>query len=212
MIYSNWGHDIAIYDLITARQTLIDASWPGTAGLTANNNVSIGNEWEKLVDDGTPLAIYNFSLIHDEYDHIIRANLISKYLKQIGVEVVYNNLTAQEWSDKLWLGGMEFYTWGWGAAFNDPIEILNPFYLMNATYNFNNFYDPQVQDWLEQGLIETNETVREEIYNNIQKRLVEELYPAVWLYTRVRYHVWASNLKGIPPALFSLKYLYIEEN
>ncbi|MFW9948171.1 MAG: ABC transporter substrate-binding protein, partial [Candidatus Odinarchaeota archaeon] len=55
VLYSNsTGIDIPYYNISIARQTLKDVNWSGLAGaLTADNNVSTGNEWEKLVDDGT---------------------------------------------------------------------------------------------------------------------------------------------------------------
>lgn len=216
MLYSRWDLNVAVFDLQIARQTLINASWPGTGGLIADNDTSPGNDWEKLVDDGTPLATYNFSIIGTSSTHKLQLSLISKYLKQIGVNVGLNNLTRQEWWDGLQHGGLDFYSSGWGAGFNDPVELLNPFYSINGTANHFNFTDTQVQDWLEQGLEETNETRREQIYYDIQKHLVEQLYPLAWLYSPIRYYIWASNVKGIPlegyPYKFFLKHAYIEEN
>jgi len=198
MLYSNWDLNVAVYDIQVARQTLIDASWPGTTNLTATDDISHGNEWEKLVDDGTPLETYNYSIINGRSIHIFSSSLVTKYLKQIGVKIELINLTAEDYDNKMNSGELEFFFSGWGPSFNDPIEMLNPLYSINPAFNICNFSDTQVQGWLEQGLIETNDTIREQVYYNIQKRLVEELYPVVWIYCPVRYHILASNLKGTP--------------
>ena len=216
MLYSNWDFDVASTDIQIARQTLKNASWPGTSGLTADDNVSAGNEWEKLVDDGMPLETYNFSYVPTVDSHVLQSVLFTKYFKQIGINVSLNNLTGPAWWDKVQKGGMEFYTIGWGAAFNDPVEILNPLFSENSPYNHYNFTDAQVEDWLNQGLIERNETARRQIYYDIQKRLIEDLYPVIWTHTNIDWEIWASNVKGIPlegvPYTFILKYAYLEDN
>ena len=84
MRYSNWSLNIAEYDVQVARQVLVDGSWPGTSGLTANDNITSGNEWETLVDNETPIATYYFSIKVDDDFHSAVFNVISQYLKQIG--------------------------------------------------------------------------------------------------------------------------------
>lgn len=216
LLYSNWDFDVASTNIQIARQTLKNASWPGTSGLTADDNVSAGNEWEKLVDDGIPLETYNFSYVPTVDSHVLQSVLFTKYFKQIGINVSLNNLTGPAWYDKVLKGGMEFYTIGWGAAFNDPVEILNPLFSEDSPYNHFNFTDAQVEDWLNQGLIERNETTRRQIYYDIQKRLIEDLYPVIWTHTNIDWEIWASNVKGIPlegvPYTFILKYAYLEDD
>ena len=111
---------------------------------------------------------------------------------------------------------MEFYSTGWGAAFNDPVEMLDPLFSTNGPFNYANFTDTQIDNWFNQGLVERNETAREQIYYNIQKRLVEELYPKIWTFSRVLWDFWASNVKGIPTEgvqfKFILKYAYLEDS
>jgi peptide/nickel transport system substrate-binding protein len=215
-LYSNCDLNAATTNLSVARQTLIDAAWPGTSNLTANNNISIGNEWEKLVEDGTPLATYNFSIIGTSSTHVAQSILLTKYFKQIGIKLNQNNLTPSEHEDKLYSGGMEFYADGWGMAFNDPIEMLNPLFSETSWFNNYNFSDTQVENWLNQGIIEFNETSREQIYYNIQKRLVEELYPVIWTHTIPFWEIWASSVKGlhVDGAFFKLilKYTYFEDS
>lgn len=222
LLYSNWeDFNLPDYDITIARQTLIDASWPNTTGLTANNNVSAGNEWEQLVTDGNSLAIYNFSIsVEDGIPngaHMFIYNTISNDFKHIGVKIEPLYMSRWDWYIKLMTGGMEFFYSGWAPAFNDPIDNINPVYSNKSDGIFNhlNFSDPQIQQWIDDGIEEFNETKREVIYFNIQKRLIEELYPVIWLDCPYDYDIWASNIKGIPHELpyfkFILKHVYIEK-
>jgi ABC-type transport system substrate-binding protein len=62
--------------------------------------------------------------------------------------------------------------------------------------NFQQTNDTLVQQWMEEGLVESNPTLRNNIYFNIQRRLIEEVYPVAWLYSNVWYDIYRSNLRG----------------
>ncbi|GAH08028.1 unnamed protein product, partial [marine sediment metagenome] len=45
--YANWtAFNVPDYNITKAREVLKDANWPGTENLTANSDISPGNEWE----------------------------------------------------------------------------------------------------------------------------------------------------------------------
>jgi ABC-type transport system substrate-binding protein len=97
----------------------------------------------------------------------------------------------------------------------DPIEIINTCYsykLDGAEGNFCLFNDSKVQQWMQDALQEFNETAREQLYYNIQQKLIEELNPVVWLATFKRYHFWDSDVRGFPIYFvlkFNLKDVYL---
>ena len=66
---------------------------------------------------------------------------------------------------------------------------------------------------MEDALEEFNETEREQLYFNIQQKLIEELNPVVWLVFPILYDIWDSNVRGIPlggaQLRFILKNIYI---
>ncbi|MFX1326645.1 MAG: ABC transporter substrate-binding protein [Promethearchaeota archaeon] len=206
--YSNWDDfDVPYYNISITRQILKDANWPGTINLTADDNITAGNEWEKLVTNNTPLATYNFSSFHSGMDFI--GNLVIEDLKQIGVKVNLNRLTQIEYFDKLYKREFEIFTGGWGAAMLDPVEIINPCYsykLDGAEANFCSFNDSQVQQWMEDALQEFNETAREQLYFNIQQKIIEELNPVILLVSVISYDFWNSDIRGFP-INFILKFI-----
>jgi len=49
---------------------------------------------------------------------------------------------------------------------------------------------------MDEALVETDETIRKELYYKIQERLIEELYPVAWLFSGFFIDVWNSDSGG----------------
>lgn len=76
---------------------------------------------------------------------------------------------------------------GWEGFPPDPNEYLYDLWHTGGQYNWWNYSNNAVDSLLEEGRIETNQSVRKEIYNEIQETLASEL-PSVFLY-HVLYHM-----------------------
>jgi len=143
------------------------------------------------------------------------ANLTIADLKQIGVKVNILEMGGVEWWNKLYASKHEIFTNGWGVTRTDPVDIINPLYSSKAdgVGNYINFNHTDVQQWMELALEEFNETKREQLYFNIQQRLIEQLNPVLWLAHPIDYDIWDSDVKGIPidgaPLRLILKYCYL---
>jgi ABC-type transport system substrate-binding protein len=199
MLYFNWeDFNVPYYNLSFARQILKDVNWNGTADLlTANDDITAGNEWESLVNHGTPLAIYNYT--YDATSNVMNfyKDLLVENLKQIGVELNLIPAIGVDFYDKLkW---SQFIQVGWGPDYNDPTNNINPLFSNKADGfdNWGNVNDSFVQQWMEEGLIESNETARGQLYYDIQKRLIEEVYPVIWTYSPKYCEVHGPNFRGI---------------
>ncbi|MFX1321000.1 MAG: ABC transporter substrate-binding protein [Promethearchaeota archaeon] len=207
MLYSNWkDFDVPYYNITIARQVLKDINWNGTAGtLTANDNITAGNEWESLVTNGTPLAIYNVSYNPTKPFQIFYKDLLVESFKQIGVEINQIPVVSGEEYKNGW---SHFIYWlGWGPDYNDPRSNINPLFSSKADgyVNLGEVNDTLVQQWMEAGLTEMNETVRAQYYYDIQKRLIEVVYPCIWTYTERLCNVHGPNLRGINYYLWPYK-------
>jgi len=218
MLYSHWGSfDTPYYNISIARQALKDANWPGTEGLTANDNVSAGNEWEMVANSSTPLATYNYTFPTGSPEDNLY-NLLNESLKQIGVKFeqtpelsyaelffICNDLFGYT---RNMLGLSRFWMF---TDYNDPVNIINPLFSNKAdgTYNAGQVNDSLVQQWMEEALEEINETVREQLYYQIEERLIEEIYPVIWLESYFSYTVHVSNLHWTPDlGIFTIKDWY----
>jgi len=211
MLYSNWeAFEIPYYNITTARQVLLDANWNSTLGLTANDDISPGNPWETIANSSTPLATYKYSYPMGSW---VRSNFsleIVRNLQQIGVKVIEDPLPYPSFWSKIFFGEMEIYYAGWNAIINDPVDVLNPIFSAKADglHNFNHFNDTLVQNWLDAAVEETNSTAREQLYYQIQERLIEHLYPVVWLGASIVYFAHGSNVVGIPQGGHAYRILF----
>jgi len=189
IIYSNTtAIDIPYYNISKARGILIDAGWPGTEGLTANDNITTGNEWEQLVTNSalTPLAMYNLSYMqfYPITEGISRP--LPENLKQIGVK-----LTRQNWLTTPY----QLITLGWRYDYNDPHNGMMVDY--HSKWTWVNLNDSQIDQWIEEGMKEPNPILREQIYFNIQECLIEDLFPVILASSIIDFEVYTSNLKGL---------------
>jgi peptide/nickel transport system substrate-binding protein len=214
-------HDITginppFYNVSVARQTLIEANWHNTSALTANNDISPGNEWETIAISTYPLETYNFTYAsdwvpwHDSYKIMLE---IVENLKQIGVRLIpYEIPIDQYWAQRYEHSGytrdMFDITYSmWGADYNDPANIID---IMFATKilgeNIGQVNDSQTQTWMEEASIETNRTKRKELYYQIQKHLIEEVFPIACSYSNIVSDIYNSKIKGWYLNLFRLPF------
>ena len=206
MLYANWeDFNVPEYDIQTARQALIDANWPGTEGLTANDDISPGNPWETKALSSSPLETYNFTYIIGNERRYAMASLFHENLTQIGINVTLIGVT---WAN-FWDVPNQFLLMGWGPDYNDPANNINPLFSSKADgySNLFQFNDAQIQEWIEEGLEETDLIAREQLYYDIQERLIEELYPCIWYYTPLAEFAYVSNLRGINYLAIPYKFL-----
>ncbi|HEC37065.1 hypothetical protein LCGC14_1068190 [marine sediment metagenome] len=104
---------------------------------------------------------------------------------------------------------LDFFWMGWGPDFNDPSNYINPLFTNDViAANVGQVNDNQVQQWMEEALSETNPTLREALYKNIQQRLIEEVFPYAWGYVPINYDAYFSDLKGFPSNPMNYMYFY----
>ncbi len=218
VFYSNWDDFNLPYCNITlARQMLKDVGWINTTGLTSNDDISPGNEWEMRANSSFPLAIYNFTYIPNRYFMAAFAGPLTDYLKQIGVKVELKTMSGGEYYGRLYgiygyprnLNYFELFITGWNPDYNEPHMVTYPLFSnKNTLENLAQVNDTLIQQWMEEAITETNETLRQQLYNDIQQRLIEELYPMAWLHQDKTHITYLSSLKGLPlnnPFKLSLK-------
>ncbi|MFX1298948.1 MAG: ABC transporter substrate-binding protein, partial [Promethearchaeota archaeon] len=220
LYHNTTGINIPYFNISMARQVLKDVNWNNTAGaLPADGNVSAGNAWESLVTEGTPLATYNLTWRHGEgggaYNFVL--GNFTEDLRQIGVKLERVNVTPAQWwyqINELYIYHRNMYHFtflDWTADYNDPSNVINVLYTNKRIgLNAGQVNDTQVQQWMDDALVETDPIVRGQLYYQIQKRLIEEIYPNIWFHHFLRTDVYVSNLRGWYPNGFKnlFKFVY----
>jgi ABC-type transport system substrate-binding protein len=185
--YSNTtAFDIPYYNISRARQILIDTGWPGTEELTANDNITAGNEWEKLVTKGIPLATYNLSYLPNQVPMEGMSRFFPDNLKQIGVNVTRQIVgTTPYW---------QFLTLGWAYDYDDAHNGIYIDY--HSKWTMWNLNDSNLDQWIEDGMREIDPILRKQIYYNIQEHLTEVIYPVINAISNLDFDIYTSNLMG----------------
>jgi peptide/nickel transport system substrate-binding protein len=200
-LYANWtAFDVPYCNITKARQVLKDANWPGTETLTADGDISPGNEWEQKAIGPTPLATYHTG---DGYNRDLLpkvAVLLNDTLRQIGVKLNISHMTGNEYSDNASLGNLDFIRVAYIADFDDPDNLITQLFANITTFDNWQYYrynDPWMQQRIRDGRTELNPTVRKQIYYDIQEYLIEVSFPHILLYNEINYVYWNSNVGNV---------------
>lgn len=202
ILYHNDAFDYPVLDLTIARQALLDANWPGTAGLTVTDDAA----WVAKAASATPLATYNYTYnIGNEMREDMLIVCQDNFAK-IGVAVTDAGMTWGEYIKRGYEVGdlhrnmLELWWLGWIPDYNDPSNFINMLMTNKAiASNMAKVDDAQLQKWMEAAVTEIDPAQRKVLYDNIQERCAEEIYP--WCYGYVSKAPWAgvANLRGYIP-------------
>ncbi|MBD3215567.1 MAG: hypothetical protein GF311_23355 [Candidatus Lokiarchaeota archaeon] len=206
--YANWSFNVPVLNITHARIAMQNAGYG--IGLDPTYGGPDDPNWRN-----SKFLSYNYTYnIGNQFREDI-LTLLQDNLEEIGIEVLDAAVTWTEFLEIiLQIGGhtlddLRLYFLGWLPEYNDPDNILNPLF-SNSTNNSNiaQVNDYQVQTWIEEALTETNQTIREQFYDLIQQRLVEEVYPWCWGMIPLNFDAIDINLVGFPSNAFDRAYFY----
>ena len=199
ILYSNTeDFDVPVLDLTIARQALIDSGLYGSLPAVGDDAA-----WEALAVNN-PIATYNYTY---NIGNSMREDMLlvcQDNFAKIGVKVTDAGMTWGEFIYRGYeIGGLtrnmvQLGFIGWGPDYNDPANFINPLFTNKViASNFAQVDDAEVQQWMEQGLSETDPVAREQLYYNIQEKLIEEIYPWCWCYVGLNYDAFDASLRGL---------------
>ncbi|TFF99019.1 MAG: ABC transporter substrate-binding protein [Promethearchaeota archaeon] len=206
--YANWSFDVAEYNLTKAREAMQEAGhgvgWDTTPG-GANE------------DDWTSASFYTYNYTYNIGNDMREdmLSLLQDNMPKIGIKIVDSGTTWAEFIYTLYeIGGRKredapLYWLGWIPDYNDPSNFLNPLFT-NRTIASNgvDLDDAQLQVWMEEALLMEDGPAREALYDQIQKRLVEDLYPWAYGYVGQNWDAYINTLKGFPQNAMGRAYFY----
>ncbi|MFX1456844.1 MAG: ABC transporter substrate-binding protein [Promethearchaeota archaeon] len=194
--YFNWGFNVSHTNITIARKALIDSGmYSSLPGLYDDEG------WITRADTN-PLASYNFSYWWGPDDpRMTLVNILQENLEKIGVKVLEENITGQEFlrraaEDKNLL---ELFYSGWGADYNDPYNYINSFFSNDGNWNSAQFSNATVQGWIDSAESELDPGIREFLYDKIQQSLVEENFPWCWLFVARNHDAFNNKFVGFLP-------------
>jgi len=197
ILYANWSFDVATYNLTKAREYMVsmgygdlgwsNAQWQAATFATFNYTYNIGNSFRENL----------LILLQDNLD-------------LIGIEVIDAGMTWSEYINRLYYSHdmLQLYWIGWLADYNDPSNFINPLFSNTSINNAAQVNDPYLESLMEAGLEETNPILREAIYDEIQRYIVEDLMPWAFGYVGNYYDAYQSEFTGYPSNPMRKMWLY----
>ncbi len=190
---SNYTLDVATLDLSIARQTMVamgygslgwsDATWRAQAA-------------------SAPFRTLNYTYNTDNDVRTKIGTLLVNNLAALGIKVELNGVTWTVFKQYMYDRAphnrmqMDMHFVGWAPDYVDPSDFINPIYSPVSMSNSVLLDDPYVNANMTMALFESDPVVRQNLYNTIQKYLIEELRPYIWCYQGLNFDVVSLNLKG----------------
>ncbi|MFX1345068.1 MAG: ABC transporter substrate-binding protein, partial [Promethearchaeota archaeon] len=207
MRYANSTFDYPIFNITRAR--LVMQSMRYGEGFDIYNDT----EWENAATNA-PFATFNYtyligSQIREEILYLLQNNLA-----KIGINVIGAPMEWTEYLNILYdIGGyhrnmLQLFYMYWLPDFNDPSNTFNTLLLNTSIYNSAQVNDWISSEWMQDAIIETNPIQREILYDMIQKRLIEEVYPWAWCSVPKLYTAHHEDLTGFQQNAFDRLYFY----
>ncbi|MFX1590060.1 MAG: ABC transporter substrate-binding protein, partial [Promethearchaeota archaeon] len=205
--YANSTFDYPVLNLTRARLNI------QSLGYGIGFDLYSDEEWEYAAFN-TPFATYNYTY---NFGYEIREDildLLQDNLAKIGIKVTAAGMTYTEFLYRIFeVGGysrnyLQLYWWHSLNDFNDPSNTIDWLFLNTSLYNHAQVDDGQVSKWIQDALTETDAIQREKLYDNIQKRLVEEVYPWAWGTVEKLYTAFHEDLTGFQQNTLERLYLY----
>jgi peptide/nickel transport system substrate-binding protein len=212
--YSNYSNDVAMQKTKTEiRQMLVDDGH--TAGNTYEEDladVSDNAAWKSALKSD-PIAEFNYTYNTDNNVRRDAGVMLQQYLGDLGITMNLIGITWDDYVSRLYgIRGhshseLGIYLIGWIPDYNDPSNFVNPFWTPGTSGNTEQVNDTQLTEWMIAGLTETDEAARQQIYNDIQKRVVEVIVPWVFVSVSSNPDAWVIGVEGWPSNPFGRTYL-----
>ncbi|MHA2283105.1 MAG: ABC transporter substrate-binding protein [Promethearchaeota archaeon] len=175
--------------------TSLDPNYPG----------SNETEWDALADAGP----YNFSMwtmgTGDSYRNNL-FDLCNETFRKIGINLYQEEI---DWVSFITTPNLvDMWALGFGADYNDPSNYVNFLFSNKSKGNFMGTNDSYLQNLIELGPEEHDPTLREAIYDEIQRYLVEDLMPMAWLDVAKIYSVYKNELTGFSQNVMQRPFFY----
>jgi ABC-type transport system substrate-binding protein len=184
---------VPYFDVWNARQILIDSGNSGPL-----NEFSTDQDWIDVAHSTSPLLEVNYQFNDGNYDRFNIGILMINNLEKIGIKVYLESLLWGDFLNKLYNTPEELgiFAIGWMADYNDPSNFINPLFSNTSMSNAAQVNDPWLQEKMSDGLMESNELIRETIYHDIQDYIATDLMPWAFLGYSLEMGVHTAHLEN----------------
>ncbi len=168
-----------------------DAEWQAASFENFNYTYNIGNDFREDL----------FVLLVDNLD-------------LIGIDVDDAGMSWGDFLDRAYgyapggYNALELYWVGWGPDYLSPFNMISPLFSNKSASNSAQYWNHNVETWLDEVLVETSAAARQVLYSNILRQLVEVDMPHAFGYHPYQHSVHAANIHGVPYNAMGSFYVY----
>lgn len=203
--FADWSFDVPVFDLTIARGYMND--------MGLGIGFATDAEWVDQATMGSPFLTVNFTYNLGNKFREDMLVLLADNFEHIGILV---EDSGQEWGPYLDLlynvdGGwdkLSIWFIGWMPDYNDPSNYVNSLMSNVSSSNSAQINDPILEAYMLQGLEETDQAIRKQIYADLQQYVVEELRPWAFGYVGKNHDAWLATIKGFPSNGMGYAYFY----
>ncbi|MCX8070082.1 MAG: ABC transporter substrate-binding protein, partial [Thermodesulfovibrionales bacterium] len=142
-------------------------------------------------------------LVSAEQDNVDLAEIIQRYLSEVGIKVVIRQMEWSAYKEAINKGQADLFWLSWWADYPDPENFLFPlFHSSNKGYGGNRtrFTNKEVDLLLEKARSKDNSKEAKKIYRDIENIILKE-FPLIPFWHRNDYVIiqpWMKGFKGFP--------------
>jgi peptide/nickel transport system substrate-binding protein len=169
------------FDPDKAAQMLDDAGWVvGSDGIREKDGVKIS---------------FTCLVITGDQARKPEAEVVQQWMQAIGIDMKIEEAPSTSQAMTAGTGDMALYNWTYGGGSGEP-DAPNTL-RSDALNNFSHYKNPEMDKLLDEGLAETDQDARKEIYSQVQKLVAEDvpfLYIKFWDW----FTFFNPRVKGLP--------------
>jgi peptide/nickel transport system substrate-binding protein len=150
---------------------------------------------ELLAEAGYPDGFETEFMPTSFYEETVRAaQVLQAQLSQIGINAKIRSLEWGTWLEEEGAGNFDMYICGWIGNI-DPDDFFYAQHHTDQIFNFTGYSNPEVDELLDAGRVETDENARQEIYDQVQQMIIDEA-PYIYLYNPDVVQAWQPYVRG----------------
>lgn len=150
---------------------------------------------ELLAEAGYPDGFDTEFMPTTFYEETVRtAQVLQAQLSAIGINAEIRTLEWGTWLEEEGAGNFDMYICGWIGNL-DPDDYFYAQHYTDQGFNFTGYSNPEVDELLAAGRVETDEAARKEIYDQVQQMIIDDA-PYIYLYNPATVNAWLPDVRG----------------
>jgi ABC-type transport system substrate-binding protein len=165
-------------------------------------------DMKKALATAEPVTSQSFEQLLVTLDYAVGNDVVAQYIqdqfRQIGIDVLLNPLSGQEFQEKLESGSSEFYYLGWRSELGDANDFLQNVAHsrdqdgLSGQYNGTGYLNPEADELIDSSLHDLNVKTRLKSMQDAMKILVEDDIAGIPLFETQTIFAYNNKLQFEP--------------